>query len=282
MADRRQIVLLIPALALVFSTAPAVRAQTIQGIIIDYVSGRPIESASVELMDGDDAIVGQDVTDINGWFSMPVPDGEWYQVRSHSLGYMPTLSTAFHLAPGQALGAEIRMEVAPVELEGIEAIVARIEQGLDVVGFYDRREMGFGTVRTPEDLLKRPPLDLSDLFRGINGIRMVQATSMADMEVYSARRVFGDMCRPSISIDFIIVQRGERMSRLDVTSSDLERSVGGGREVRRSFWQDLVTPQEIAAMEVYPGQGGLPDWVSGDVSPCGAVLIWTKGYVATK
>jgi len=56
----------------------------------------------------------------------------------------------------------------------------------------------------------------------------------------------------------------------------------GGSRIRRSFWQDLVSVHEIAAIEVYAGQGGLPDWVAGDVSPCGAVLFWTKGYVATR
>jgi hypothetical protein len=283
MAARRPIALLAPALALLLSPTPPVWAQTIRGIIVDDVSGRPIEEAVVDLVDAEDRILGQDVTDINGWFSIPVPDGETYQLRSGGLGYLPTLSTEFSLEAGQTLGAELRMGVSPVRIEGIEAVVeGGIEMGLDRVGFYDRQQIGFGQVRTPEDLEKNPPLDLSDLFRGINGIKLIQRTPFADMEILSARRVFGDPCRPSISVDRVIIQRGRRLARLSASARELERAVGGGRETRRSFWQDLVSVHEIAAIEVYAGQGGLPHWVAGDVSPCGAVLFWTKGYVATR
>lgn len=68
------------------------------------------------------------------------------------------------------------------------------------------------------------------------------------------------------------------MPLLGAEASDLEVAVGS-RDLQRSHWQDLVTVQGIAAIEVYPGQGGMPGWVSGNVSPCGAVLLWTKGYV---
>ncbi len=283
MATRRPIASLILTLALLFWPAAQARAQTIQGIILDDVSGRPIEEAVVDLVDADDRILGQDVTDVNGWFSIPVPDSDTYQLSVGGLGYMPTLSTEFSLQPGQNMGAQLRLEVNPVSLAPIEAVVeGGIEIGLELVGFYHRRNIGFGTVRTPEFFEENPPLDFGDVFRGINGIKLVQPTAFADLEILSARRLFGDICRPSISIDRVVVQRGERLSRLSVTLSDLERSVGGGGDVKRSFWQDLISVREIAAVEVYPGQGGLPSWASGEVSPCGAVLFWTKGYVSTR
>ncbi len=253
---------------------PPACAQLVQGVILDDLTGRPIADAVVDLVNGEDRIRGQDVTDVNGWFSIPVPDDDMYQLRSGGLGYMPTLSGAFSLQPGQTVGASLRMSVSPINLAPIEAVVeGGIEEGLDRVGFYERRTLGFGQVRTPEDLEDNPPLDFGDVFRGMNGIRLVQPSALADWEILSARRMFGDPCRPSISIDHVVVQRGERLTRLSVSASDLERSVGGGREVKRSFWQDLVSVPEIAAIEVYPGQGGLPAWVSGDVSPCGAVLF---------
>ena len=259
------------------------RAQVIQGIVVDDVSERPIQEAVVELVTADERVLSQDVTDINGWFSLQVPDDEMYQLHVGGLGYIPTFSTAFSLQPGQTVGAQLRMEVSPVQLRGIEAVVegGGIERGLQRIGFYDRQIGGFGQVRTPKDFEKNPPLDLGDVFRGMNGIKLVQASMLADLDILSARRVFGDACRPSISIDHVVVQRGARLSRLSVSASDLERAVGGGRTVDRSFWQDLVSPSEVAAVEVYAGQGGLPYWVSGDVSPCGSVLIWTKGYVGT-
>ncbi len=150
MAARWPITLLVPALVLLLSPTPSVWAQTIQGIIVDDVSGRPIDEAVVDLVTADDRILGQDITDINGWFSIQVPDGETYQLRSGGMGYLPTLSTEFSLGPGQTIGAQLRMEVSPVRLEGLEAVVeGGIEMGLDRVGFYDRQQIGFGQVRTP-------------------------------------------------------------------------------------------------------------------------------------
>lgn len=283
MFGRRPIVSLVPVAALAFWPASDARAQVIQGVVVDEVSERPIQEAVVELVTADERVLSQDVTDINGWFSLKVPDDEMYQLHVGGLGYIPTFSTAFSLQPGQTVGAQLRMQVSPVQVSGIEAVVegGGIEGGLERVGFYERQTRGFGQVRTPEDFGANPPLDLVDVFRGMNGIKLVQQSALADFDILSARRVFGDACRPSISIDHVLVQRGKRFSRLGVSAGDLERSVGGGREVQRSFWQDLVSPHEVAAIEVYAGQGGLPYWVSGDVSPCGAVLIWSKGYIET-
>jgi hypothetical protein len=41
------------------------------------------------------------------------------------------------------------------------------------VGFYERKQEGFGVFRTPEDIEKRKPYATSDLFQSINGIRLI-------------------------------------------------------------------------------------------------------------
>ncbi len=89
-------------------------------------------------------------------------------------------------------------------------------------------------------------------------------------------------CRPSISIDGLLVQVGRREgANREVRPIDpegLERVVGS-RDLDRTGWQDIVNVVEVAAIEVFAGGAGLPDWVAGTLSPCGAILIWTKGYV---
>lgn len=266
-----------PWLLLLF--APSASAQRIQGIIRDEVTGSPVEDIVVDLLDGEERIVGQHVTDVNGWFQFDVAEGQTHQLRSGGLGYETTLSTEFTLAAGQTVGAEIHMTANPVTLDPVMTIVEAVRPGLDRAGFYQRESMGFNQVRTPEDLEENPPLDIGDLFRGINGLRLIRPTGLSDWEVLSAREPFGTVCRPSVSIDRIVVQRGERWRpRYDPEATMLDRAVGGF-STKASHWQDLVTVQDIAAMEVFPGQGGLPAWVAGDVSPCGAILFWTKGYV---
>ncbi len=279
MAAPRMIPSLLAALAPLLLSAPPAWAQRIQGIIRDDLTGLPVEDIVVDLIDERERIVGQDVTDVNGWFQIDVPDGETHQLRSGGLGYATTLSTKFELSPRQTVGAEIRMRANPVSLDPVEAVVEGRLPGLDRAGFYERQSMGFNQVRTPEDLQRNPPLDVGDLLRGFNGIRLIRPTALSDWEVLSAREAFGTVCRPSVSIDRVVVQRGERFRpTLDPEVALLDRSVGD-YGMRASHWQDLVTAQAIAAMEVFPGQGGLPAWVSGDVSPCGAILLWTKGHV---
>ncbi len=41
-------------------------------------------------------------------------------------------------------------------------------------------------------------------------------------------------------------------------------------------WTELLHPTDILALEVYPRPAGLPPWLAGSRSPCGAVVIWTK------
>ena len=264
---------------LLLLSAPPASAQRIQGIIRDEMTGSPVAEIVVDLLDEEDRIVGQDVTDVNGWFQFDVAEGETHQLRSGGLGYETTLSTAFTLTAGQTVGAEIHMTANPVTLDPLETIVEGRFTALDRAGFYERESMGFNQVRTPEYLKENPPLDIGDLFRGINGIRMIRPTALSDWEILSAREPWGTVCRPSISVDRIVVQRGERWRPVqDRERTALDVAVGDFR-LRASHWQDLVTVREIAAMEVFPGQGGLPAWVAGDVSPCGAILFWTRGYI---
>jgi hypothetical protein len=46
-----------------------------------------------------------------------------------------------------------------------------------------------------------------------------------------------------------------------------------------SPWSEVVHVNDIEAIEVYPGPAGVPPWLFGPRSPCGAVVIWTKGHL---
>jgi hypothetical protein len=266
------------ALLLSFAPSPA-WAQFIRGRVVEDGSGTPVGTVDVAVVGEDETIVAQYVTDENGRFVARVDEAGSYRLRVTRLGYRSSTSNEFELEEDQAVLAELRLQLSPVMLDGLEAIVEGQSIALAQVGFYQRERMGFAQMKTPEDLIERPPLDFSDLFQGMNGVVFDSGSG----DVYSSRtNVRTRPCRPSISINGLVVQMGHRTgSSFQVRPIDgLEAVVSGGRDMElQSGWKDHISVLDVAAIEVFPGAGGLPAFVSGSVSPCGAVLIWTKGYV---
>lgn len=119
----------------------------------------------------------------------------------------------------------------------------------------------------------------ADTFRGIFGVEVVSAGAAGtfDLILRGGRtqvfRIQPDtrdgplVCYPSISIDGQVVRVGGVQPNRD--SGARPRDVGK--------WSDLVHPDDLEAVEVYPGGAGMPVQVAGQISPCGAVLIWTRG-----
>ncbi len=150
-----------------------------------------------------------------------------------------------------------RIQPSPVLLDPLAAIVEGQSLSLARVGFYRREAMGFGYILTPEDLASKPGLhQLDDLFRSIPGVGMMRD----DMDSFNVFSIRGNPCRMSVAINGQLVQVG-------------------GRNKSGTYWSSSISILSVAALEVYPGQAGLPVWMAGSRSPCGAVVIWTKGYV---
>lgn len=237
--------------------APA-SSQVVHGTVLDDASGLPIHTAEVELLAADDSVVGRYVTNESGRFVAPVPDAGLHRLRARRIGYLIAVTDEFGLPPGQDGLAELRLEPSPVMLDPLEPIVEGQSLALAGVGFYRRETMGFSQVRTPDYIEAKPPLDLPALLVGLPGIVVSRPGGSTLFDVFSTRRPMVMQCRPSVSIDGLVMQMGGRPS---------------------SGWQETLVAQEVAAIEVIAGAGGLPAWVAGSVSPCGAILIWTKGYV---
>ncbi len=244
------------AMMLILVSATSALAQSVEGTVVDDESGTPMSTVEVVLVTDVDVIIERHITDENGRFVITLPSTGSYRLRASRIGYEASTSGVFVLAPGQAAMAELRLQLDPVLLDPLEAVVERENVVLASVGFYDREEMGAGQIRTPEDLKRRPPQDVTDLLRGMNGVRVVRPQGTFTIDVLSNRR--SAACRPSVSLDNRIIQRGG---------------------VESTGWHENFDVREIAAMEVYAGQAGLPEHVAGPVSPCGAIVLWTKGYI---
>ena len=267
------------------SVAPA-SGQSVEGWVVDDESGEPMGTVEVVVLAEDDSVVETYVTDDAGRFAVVMPSDGMYRLRAKRIGYEASISDVFMLLPGQSALAELRLQLDPVVLDPLVAIVEGQSIALGRVGFYEREDIGFGNMRTAAYFAAKPPLDISDLFQGMNGIRVTRPSGGYDYVVYSTRQ---RGCQPSISIDGAVVQDGviDLGGSQGLLVEDGEPPTGlsslpdavGGLDLVKSAWQTLVNPMEVAAIEVYPGQAGVPPWAGGLRSPCGAIIIWTKGFV---
>lgn len=128
------------------------------------------------------------------------------------------------------------------------------------MGFFERQAKGFGYFLTEDSIAARHPLRPEDLLRGVNGVRVRRDGTVLGTS-YRA-------CAVSVSIDGLVVSQGGpvRGTEEDVSTPQ-----------PRGGWTKLLHVDDIEAIEVYSRPGGVPAWLSGPVSPCGALVIWTKG-----
>lgn len=226
------------------------------GRIVDGEAGTPVEGADIRIAD----FYLSGITDENGRFQLSgVPPGR-HPVSFSSLGYATRTDTVDFVA-GQTSDARVRLARDPIEIEPIEVTVERRELSLQREGFYDRREEGLGQFIDLEIIERRRPEVLTDLFTGLPGVGLV-SSPYNPLERHVLLRggrsstLSGDgSCYPMVVIDGLVVHRG------------------GGEP---AVIDNLVDPQAVAGIEVYPSQAGVPIQFSGADAACGVVMVWTR------
>jgi hypothetical protein len=169
------------------------------------------------------------------------------------------------------MSVEIFLLPTPIEVEGISAEVAPVRRRLRSVGFYERAAAGFGNFIGPEEIERRQPHAVSDLMRGVPGIRVLGDVVMFRQ---SASRLRDEndaplgVCEPNVWIDGIQMRRAT------------PATAGGGSLDREDLGKGLeayMNPTDVAAIEVYRRPSATPLQWGGLTAACGAIVIWTRG-----
>ena len=222
------------------------------GTVTDSITGTALSDVRVDLQD-------QDITAVTG------PDGQFRlsDVRSGNLTILirkPGFKRGLVQMEIDILGAvtvdlgTIPLEPLAVALDPVFVEDLKINQRLDRVGFYRRRNSEHGTFLTMDVIERRNPRNTSDLLLQIPAIRVaVEATGNS---AYSARGVAnllqsGSTCQLGYYVDGVAAQ---------------------------GVLVDDVLPTSIAAIEVYAGPATIPpQFRYPSLNPkCGVVVIWTK------
>jgi carboxypeptidase family protein/TonB-dependent receptor-like protein len=172
-------------------------------------------------------------------------------VRIRRLGFRPDTFDVMVLS-GQTIPLDISLnrlalQLAPIVVRGREALTGWR------VGFYERKERGAGHFLTRDDIEKRNPAMLTDMFRQLPGVR-VEATSSTGFQHVIRFRGNGKACAPLAWLDGSPLSAGE-------------------------FDLDALSPRSIEAMEIYPGPASVPLQYQSSRSiatACGAIVIWSR------
>lgn len=188
-------------------------------------------------------------TDDSGRFELAKVRPGMLSLRFRRLGFQPDTVELLVLA-GKTIPLEITLQRITVALTPI-VVRGHAELTGWRQGFYERRQVGTGHFFTLEDIEKRNPGNMSDMFRMIPGVTIVPSMGM----IRNQLRFRGSRgCAPLTWLDGSPLASGE-------------------------FDIDALSPRSIAAFEVYTGTIIPPRFaLAPGIGPrtCGAIVIWSR------
>lgn len=206
-------------------------------------NGTPIVGARVDVV----GTRGMTLTGEGGVFRIDSLPSGTQSLVVRQIGLAP-VEQAVELSTRQVADITVTMTRAATVLAEVR-VEAKADEGLDKVGYSQRKKQGFGYFLSGDDITKRAPNLLTDVFRTIPGLRV--SPSGNDYVVESSRNALGGCVR--YYVDGAVWEA--------VFPGDVDR---------------LVPPWEIGAIEVYNGTSVPPQFQMAGSSSCAAIVIWTK------
>jgi hypothetical protein len=236
--------------------------QSIRGRVLETGSTRIIPAARIQLLDFSNAIIAETTADDSARFALDVPRAGEYRLRVERLGYATAVLGPIRLGSAGETEVTLRLGVEAVPLDALTVDAEAVMPWLNRAGFYDRRTLGLGHFFERDDIAKRTTRKLSDLFRGISGVRVVTLGQVSDLElraggVSNFGKIANARCRPPIFLDGLLISHSNV-------------------EMRERYDLDSILPTDIEGIEVYASASQVPPQYGGAHSMCGVVLLWTR------
>src|ERR1700682_3106593 len=236
----------LPAAALVAASLPAQESRTapvveptVAGVVRD-VAGFPLSEAEVGIVSGE-RLQQFVITAADGKFLLTGVARGKVPLRIRRLGYSLQLLDVDTRVPSSA-NLEIVLKTVASELE--EVTIAANDQ-VKLREFYEHKQQraSFGRFLEQHDIRRLGPTNPSDLFRTIPGVVISTASGG------NVIRIRG--CQPMVWVD--------------------------GQRVPGAELDEVIHPSEIAAIEFYPSNAGIPaQYLERENRLCGSVLVWTR------
>jgi hypothetical protein len=224
-------------------------AQQVTGRLLETNSNRPVPAAAIILIRNDNAQAGQAVrSGTDGNFVVVAPAAGVYRLRADLPGYRTAISPAMDLQGGDRVALVWRVVPDTQRMQPVQITASpRLASGRQG-GFYERMQRhGFGTFITRDQIEKQHPIWTSDLLRSAPGLVVNPRLGGAGNDVRTT-----EGCRPEVFVDGVHYP-------LFFESVD-----------------DVVHPDEIEGIEVYPHAAEVPPEYVVPRSNCGVIAIWTR------
>lgn len=220
------------------------------GLVRDGRDGRGIGGVSIHLEGPEERTA---VTDSEGVFRFELLPPGTYAIRARHLAYEALEVEVEVVGDDRTTRVEIQLLAEAIALE---PVVVEVEGRRPTFGplaeVYDRVErqrlLGLGTILTRDDIENRVVGRVSDLLRGMAGVRLAPGPDGNTVHMRRAASFRG--CPVQIYVDGMKVGTG---------SPDL-----------------YVLPMEVEIIEVYRGAAQVPPEYSGSDAQCGVVAVWTR------
>jgi hypothetical protein len=253
---------ILPLVSSLLLAAEPAAAQVLRGTVVDHRS-KPVAAAHVSVSAAAGTLVGDTITGADGAFAFPLPVIGSYLVRASKPGFTTTVTQPIAVVSGSDASLEIRLQPSPVPLDTVTVVaesvtVARQVPYLAQVGFYLRKRKGIGRFLTRADLDRRRSDRLTDALRGMPGVKIICGGQYCDVQAPGAATSFTrGVCQQTVVLDGVVMRMGG--------------SSGGGQPV-----DELLNPFNLEAVEVYSSPSGVPVQFKGYMSPCGAIIAWSR------
>lgn len=213
----------------------------VKGVVRDS-SGIPVEGAQISVTGAN--IRGESGS--GGEFLFAKASAGPLTIHVRRIGFAPDSVTVNVLA-GTTVDANITLHRLVVALHPV-VVLGRREITGRMAGFYQRMSRGHGHFFTREQVDRRNPANMTDLFRMVPGVRV-------DSRGFNNQvRFRGARCAPLTWLDGSPLYAGE-------------------------FDLDSVDPRTFEGIEIYSGAASVPAEFQGNrslSSACGTIILWSK------
>ncbi|MGZ5127849.1 MAG: carboxypeptidase regulatory-like domain-containing protein [Burkholderiales bacterium] len=238
--------ILIVGAAIQLGAPQALTSQTIRGKLLEQITDNPIANAAVSLIAVPDKTIAETTTNGSGDFTLKPPEPGTFRLRAVVKGYRIAVSPAIALKKGDDVSFTWRIMPDTIYLQPVVVTANNRRSTNRLGGFYDRMSRAIGgRFITRDDIEKRRPFRVTDLLATEPGLRLVPGRFGDDV-------VTTDGCRPDVYLD------GVRFPLL-------------GEKI-----DNIVNPQDIEGIEVYPHIAEVPAEFMRAGQNCGAIVIWTR------
>ncbi len=232
------------------------------------VTGQVIDTAGLGLA-GVEVVVGtvglKAVTGQEGRFHLAgVPVGPAV-LLFRLIGYEPQ-QWEHVFATGDSIGVEVVMVRAVQILPTITTVSRQPQVSPKMTGYWQRKELGFGTFIQDSLLRTREHSSLSDVLRRVPGLTLEYLGDGGGLAVLMSRARSAGAITPGAKRCYAQVYLdGIRMYAPGQQTGD-----------KRGFSIDQFKVSEVQAIEIYKGSATTPVQFNTTGSACGTIVLWTR------